>query len=355
MDRLNVGVVGVGIGRAHLRGYQQLNEEVNVAALCDVNEVRLNEVADEYNIKLRYTDYQEMFSSGNIEAVSICLPNSLHAPVAISALEAGLHVLCEKPLAENVESGQKVVEAAQKASGKFMMCFNRRYRADIQWMKQALDEGMLGTVYQVKAGWIRETGIPSGWFTNKEMAGGGPLIDLGVHMLDAVLWLLDYPKAHTVTADVKANFGPKSLKYFPGWRNKPGAYTVEDLATAFIRLESDVALYLETSWASHDRPGMDDIYITLYGTEGTLKLYIENYANEHTLTLYSELGGIPTVSYPKVKGVQMDHQYAVGEFVKMIQEDTPPTASVEQGQMVMQIIDAIYRSAEVKREIALEL
>jgi UDP-N-acetylglucosamine 3-dehydrogenase len=141
MSRLKVGVVGVGVGRLHLRGYKTLPSEVEVVALCDLNEVRLNEVAAEFNVPLRFTDYNQLFQSGEIEAVSICLPNSLHVPVSMAALEAGLHVLCEKPLAESAASGAQILEAVNKAQGKFMMCFNRRYRPDVLWMKQLIEEG----------------------------------------------------------------------------------------------------------------------------------------------------------------------------------------------------------------------
>jgi len=351
---LKVGVVGAGIGRHHLAGYRALPDDVEVVALCDTNEARLNEIGSMYNVPRYFTDYNELFASGEIEAVSVCLPNSLHAPVSIAALEAGLHVLCEKPLAENLASGQKIATAAAQASGKFMICFNRRYRLDVQWMKQALSEGLLGRVYHVKAGWIRETGIPGwgGWFLNKDIAGGGPLIDLGVHILDAVMWLLDYPAPLTVTGATQANFGPHSAKTWQASPTPP-PYTVEDSATAYIRLSGDVTLNLETSWASHARPGMDDFFITLMGTEGTLELYVANYATENTLTLYTEVAGKPVVTRPAVKVSRSDHEYAIAEFVKCIKEDTPPTASVEQGLTIMQMIEAIYQSAAVGREVVL--
>ena len=161
MERLRIGVVGAGIGRLHLKGYQALSNKVEIVALCDADETRLQAVGDDYNIPLRFADFNELFASGEIDAVSICLPNNLHAPAAVAALEAGLHVLCEKPLAENSTAGQRIVDAAGKASGKFMICYNRRYRPDVTWMKQVLASGKLGRLYQVKAGWIRETGIPA--------------------------------------------------------------------------------------------------------------------------------------------------------------------------------------------------
>jgi predicted dehydrogenase len=351
---IKVGVIGSGIGRAHLSGYRAQGYAVDIVALCDLNKDRLNAVADEFKIPLRYTDINQLLASGELQAVSVCLPNHLHAPVAIAALEAGLHVLCEKPLAENMVSARKVVEAKEKASSKFMMCFNRRYRHDVQWMKQFIDSGQLGKIYQVKAGWIRETGIPvGGWFSDKAMSGGGPLIDLGVHVLDSVMWLLDYPAPITVSGNVQANFGPRHMKQW-GQDDPSKSFDVEDSATAFIRLDNGTIFNLETSWASHIKPGTDDIFITLMGTEGTIELYIANYASEKTLTVYSEINGVPVTTRPAVKENDgHDHQYVIAEFIQCIQNDTPPTAPAEHGYVIMEIIDAIYQSAATGREISL--
>jgi predicted dehydrogenase len=351
---LKIGVVGAGIGRFHLNGYKTLTDEVEIVALCDANPAKLEEVANTYEVPQRYTDYNKLFTSGQIEAVSLGLPNHLHAPASIAALEAGLHVLCEKPLAESVAAGQQIVKAVSGAKSKFMICFNRRYRLDVRWLRQVLDQGLLGRVYQIKAGWVRETGIPGwgGWFLDKTKSGGGPLIDLGVHMLDAVLWILDYPDPLTVSGSIQANFGPRQLKTWQA-PEIPWPYTVEDSALAFIRLKGGVTLNLEASWASHARPGMDDFYITLMGTEGTAELYVANYATENTLTLYTEIGGKPVTIKPAVKLAKSDHEPAVAEFVRCIRADTPPTASVEQGLTVMKIIEAVYHSAELGREVSL--
>ncbi|MBN1218670.1 MAG: Gfo/Idh/MocA family oxidoreductase [Anaerolineae bacterium] len=350
---IRVGVVGGGVGHLHLHGYQALGKEVEIVALCDINEERLTELGNQFSIPLRYTDAEALFTSGEVQAVSICVPNNLHAPTALAALEAGLHVLCEKPLAENVASAQKIVEAAAKATTKFMICFNRRYRRDVWWIKQLLAKNRLGKIYQIKAGWLRETGIPGGWFSNKDMAGGGPLIDLGVHMLDSVMWLLDYPPPLTVSASVQANFGPCHAKTWLSRRPPQGAFNVEDSAIAFIRLADKMTFTLETSWASHARPGLDDFFITLMGTEGAVELYVANYASENTLTWYFEEVGVPVLTRPAVKGARSDHDYAVAEFIKCIKEDTPPTATAEQGLVIMKIIEAVYQSAEQGREVPL--
>lgn len=356
MSRLKVGIVGLGIGLTHLKGYKALNDEVEVVAICDLDEKVMTKIGSEYGISLHYQDFNKLFDSGKIDAVSICLPNSLHAPASIAALEAGLHVLCEKPVAENATAAQKIIEAEAGSTGKFMVCYNRRYRPDVAWMKAAITKGLLGQIYQVKAGWIREAGIPTktGWFINKEVAGGGPLIDLGVHMLDLALWLLDYPQPLTVSGDVQANFGPQGskIKRKPTDRPLP-PYSVEDSANALIRLAGGTILNLETSWASHTKPRRDDLYIILNGTRGTIEFYVENYAAENTLTFYTEIEGQPVTIKPGIVGERSDHLYAVTEFVNCIKEDSPPSATATDGLTVMKIIDAIYESGAKGREISL--
>ncbi|MCB0193872.1 MAG: Gfo/Idh/MocA family oxidoreductase [Anaerolineae bacterium] len=357
MRKLRIGIVGMGIGLTHLKGYKALPDAVDVVALCDLNEALMTSIGAEYGVPLHYKNFQDMFTSGEVDAVSICLPNSLHAPASIAALEAGLHVLCEKPVAENATAAQKIVDVEARSPGKFMVCYNRRYRPDVKWMKNAINNGLLGHIYQVKAGWVREAGIPTktGWFINKKVAGGGPLIDLGVHMLDLALWLLGYPKPLTVSGTVQANFGPHGLKIKREPTDPPlPPYDVEDTVSAFVRLEGGTTLNLETNWASHTKPGKDDLYITLVGTKGTIEFYVENYAAVDTLTFYTEVEGAPVTIRPGIVGERSDHLYAVAEFVKCIQEDSSSPATVHDGLTVMKIIDAIYESAARGNEIAVD-
>jgi predicted dehydrogenase len=353
MKPLKTAVVGAGVGRLHIESYQSL-PYVEAVALCDNDTARLSELADRYGVPLRYTDYEQLFQSGEVDAVSIALPNNLHAPVAIAALQAGLHVLCEKPLAENVAAGQRIVEVAARSPGKFMICYNRRYRPDVLWMKRHLSTGRLGRIYQVNAGWIRETGIPGrGWFINKQAAGGGPLIDLGVHMLDLVMWLLDYPQPLTISGSTQAGFGPRNLKAWLRHGQPISTYEVEDSALAFIRLDGGITVNLEASWASHGKPGLDDFYVTLLGTEGSIHFYVANYAKHDTLTLYTEIDGVPVTTRPHISFQESEHYLAVAQFVNCVQQDLPSPAPAAEGLVIMQMIEAIYRSAEQGREISL--
>jgi predicted dehydrogenase len=353
MKPLKTAVIGVGVGRLHIESYQEL-PGAELVAICDSNPARLAEIGDRFGVTQQYTDFKQLYQSGSVDAVSIALPNSLHAPAAIAALKAGLHVLCEKPLADQASSGKQIMAAVEQASGNFMICLNRRYRPDVQWMKQQVESGRLGHIYQVNAGWVRETGIPGrGWFVSKQAAGGGPLIDLGVHMLDLVMWLLGYPKPLTVSGNVQAMFGPRNLKTW----NWPGesltSYEVEDSAVAFIRLENNTILNLETSWASHAKPGMDDFFVTLMGTEGSIHLYVANYTGENTLTQFTELNGAPVTIKPHIVNQKSDHYYAVAEFVDSVRNNLPSPAPAAEGLTILQIIEAIYQSADQGREVTL--
>jgi len=361
---INAAVIGVGVGTAHIEGYLAC-PNAKLAALCDADPKRLAQAKEKYGVERTYTDIAELLRQDDIEAVSVALPNDLHAPISIQALEAGKHVLCEKPLAINGDSAQQIVDAAAKSGKKLMVCFNYRYRPDARWLKQQIGDGKMGNAYFAKAGWIRNSGIPGwgGWFTRKSRSGGGPLIDLGVHILDMSLWLLDYPKVKSVTGITFAEFGPRDMKHFGGRlmsqqaNRAPGAvFDVEDFAAALIRFENGSALQIEVSWASHTKAGRDDYFVTLYGSEGGSDLYVANYTNVDTVVFHSEEGGAPSDTRPALPGgprVPSGHALAVDHFVNSIVNDTEPDATGEQGLALMRLIDAIYESARLGAEVRL--
>ncbi|HBY95200.1 MAG TPA: oxidoreductase [Chloroflexi bacterium] len=354
--QLRAGVIGVGIGSSHIVGYQA-HPAAEVVAIADLNPERLAEVGNRYGITDRYTNYLELLQRPDIDVISVALPNALHAPIARAAIEAGKHVLCEKPLALNAIEAQQIVDTAAAAGRQLVVCFNYRMRPDARWLKAAVDEGKFGQIYLAKAGWLRNTGIPgsTSWFTNRSLSGGGPLIDLGVHMLDLTLWLLGYPDVATVSGVTFAKFGPRGQK---AWSPRPfssgaGTFDVEDLAMALVRFADGRALSLEASWASHTRSGRDDYFITLYGEEAGADLYVANYGNADTVTFYTEMLGAPVDVRPKIQDGGRSHALAVAHFVDRILAGQPVECTGEQGVTLMRIIDAIYESARLGREVAL--
>lgn len=344
-EKVGVGVIGVGIGSFHIQGYQQC-PDAEVVAVCDLNEARAKATADQYCIPNVYMDYNEMLKREDIDAVSVCTPNFLHAPISIAAFEAGKHVICEKPLAMNPIEGEAMVAASKKAGKLFMTAFNNRFRGDTQVLKKFIENGELGEIYFGKTGWIRRKGIPGmgGWFTTKSKSGGGPLIDIGVHVLDLALWLMGNPKAVTVTGTTYAKFGPKG-EGTGGWgiAESDGSFDVEDLAAGFIRLDTGATLMLEASWASHIKQDM--IYTNLCGTKGG--------ADVDPLRIYTDINGIPsdiTPSYPQVAG----HIMEIKHFVDCLVNGTELISTGEHGLEVVRILDAIYKSAATGKEISLK-
>ena len=344
LEKVGVGIVGVGIGSYHMRGYAEC-PDAQIVAVCDINEERARKVAEEFKVPHVFTDYKKMFKLSSIDAVSVCTPNYLHAPVTIAAFEAGKHVICEKPLAMNPKEGEAMVAAGKKAKKLFMTAFNNRFRGDTQVLKKFIEAGELGDIYFAKTGWIRRKGIPGfgGWFTTKKMSGGGPLIDLGVHVLDLALWLMGNPKAVTVTGTTYAMFGPKGegTGQF-GVAEKKGGYDVEDLAGAFIRLDSGATVILEASWASHIRQEIN--YTNLIGTKGG--------ADVSPLAIYKDVQGMPVDITPKFRE-QSGHMMEIKHFIDCIVNGTKLISTGEHGLEITRILDAIYKSAETGREIKL--
>jgi predicted dehydrogenase len=282
------------------------------------------------------------------------VPNALHAEITLAALEGGLHVCVEKPLAHTVADAARIANAPRRPDQQLMVMFNWRFRSDAQALRRYVDTGALGRIYYAKTGWMRRSGIPGigGWFTQKAISGGGPLIDLGVHMLDLSLWLLGYPKAVAVSGSTYAEFGPRGRGLWGGrFASGSGGYDVEDLATAFIRLETGTTLLLEASWASFSH-FKDDFYVHLYGSEAGAEMNVKEYTEVDTLSYYSEVAGAAAETRPTVTAGHA-HSLGIREFVSAIQDNRPNLSPATQGLALMQIIDAIYRSAVEQREIVL--
>lgn len=352
---IKAAVIGLGVGMAHAKGYLAC-PDAELIAICDIDPVRLKERGDLLGLPdaKRFTDYKDVFALPDLDVVSIALPNHLHAPVAIDAFHAGKHVLSEKPLARSAEEAKTMVVESKACDRQLMVCFNYRFREDTRWLMDMRKAGKYGDIYYARAGWLRNVGIPGagGWFTTKSKSGGGPLIDLGVHILDLTLWLMGYPRAVAVSGSTFAKFGPRGLK---SWgKGASGTFDVEDLAAGFVRFENGASLQIETSWGSQTRPGRDDYFVTLYGSEGGSEMYVANYTDRDTLSFYTEECGQPALVKPAIINRAGGHELVVRHFVNCILNDLPVESTGEQGVALMQIIDALYQSAATGREIRLD-
>lgn len=356
-DQLRVGIIGCGAGIFHLQGYQE-ESRAKVVALAGLDTDRCESLARQFDVPRTYRDYQELLAQDDINAVSIAVPNILHMPVALAAFEAGKHVLIEKPLSRNTEEGVKIVEAAKAHNRVLGISFQRRTRHDVQLLREKVEAGEFGRVYYSKAWWMRRSGIPGlgSWFTSKEAAGGGPLIDLGVHVLDMILYILGNPKVVAVSASTYAEIGTQGKGGWPGQKRQKmredQQYEVEDLATAFIRLEDGGTLLLESSWASFTEMG-DDFGVQIYGSEGGARIFSRNYALTETLDVYSGFGDTTMDSRPRLVARE-GHAEIIRGFVDAILEGTPVSPDGNEGLDRVRLIDAIYRSAELGREILVD-
>lgn len=332
--KVRAAVVGLGWpGMQHLKGYTA-DPRSEVIAVCDLDEKHVRQVASEHKIPNTYTSHLEMLKNKEIDTVSVCLPNFLHAPISIDALNAGKHVLCEKPPARSAQEAKAMADAAAQNEKTLMYALVQRFDGSTQRLKQLIREGELGEIYFGKAGYVRRRGIPigkEGWFVDKERAGGGALIDIGVHALDCVWWLMNSPRPVEVMGMSYTHFKhlvPDDVKY-----------DVDDATFAQIRFENSATIILETTWALN-LP--DDNYIKVAGTKAGATL--------SPFTLYTEETGKELdkpLSAPAINSFDEE----VKHFVECIVDGKEPISSAEQGIMLMQMLDGIYESAEKGRSV----
>lgn len=344
--KVRIGVIGTGgiANGAHLPGYSQIPDECEIFAICDIDPKALNSTAERYpHIQHKFEDYKKLLEMPEIDGVSVCTPNYVHMQPTIDAFKAGKNVLCEKPIGMNAKEGAKMVEAAKKA-GKFLQIgYNSRFAPSNQALKRFIDNGDLGDIYYARAQANRVRGIP-GWgvFIDKSKQGGGPLIDIGVHMLDLTLWFLGHPKPVAASGVTYQKLGTRGdLVGFMGqWDYKN--FTVEDMASALIRFENGATVALESSFIANWKNEVQNV--TLLGTEGGAEAYPFSITQEKHKSLFSYT--------PQVPNANINTHFAeMKSFVECIRDNKPPLVTGEHGLMVAQIMDAIYKSAEEGREV----
>jgi predicted dehydrogenase len=352
MDKIKIGIIGTGsISVEHIEAYLK-NSRVELYAFCDLNEERLNTMAEKYKIKHTFTDLNEMLKLAELDAVSVCTWNSAHAPCVIAALNAGKHVLCEKPMSVSEEASSAMKEAAEKNGKLLMIGFVRRYGNDCKILREFIDSDYFGELYYAKATYLRRKGNPGGWFGDTSRSGGGPLIDLGVHVIDLVRFLMGNPKPVSVYGATFKKLGDrKNIKGKKFYRASSAAEgdicDVEDLATAMIRFENGAVLSIEASFSLNIKK--DEGKIELFGTKGGAKLSPE-------LELYSEINDyMADVSLDAETSLSFDGLFAeeINHFISCIMDRTPCISPAQDGIEIMAILDAIYKSAETGHEVIL--
>jgi predicted dehydrogenase len=350
MTKLKVAIIGAGsISEAHLNAYSG-HPEVELTAICDLNEARAEEKAGRFGAASFYTDYKALLANEEIEAVSICTWNHSHAEIAIAALEAGKHVLCEKPLCKTVEEALSVQEAVNRAGKVLQVGYVRRHGMNVQTLRKFIDAGDLGEIYYAKASSIRRLGNPGGWFSDNERSGGGPLIDLGVHSIDLCWFLMGKPKVKSVSGNTYRKLGNRShidnLSYYKAADYNADKNDVEDLANALIRFENGASIMFDASFTLHAR--MNELSIKLYGDKGSAEVEPElQIITEKHQTI---LNITPQIDQPSFQ-FQPGFNAEIAHFVGCCRGRTENLCPVQDGVEMLKILTAIYQSAAEGKEI----
>ncbi len=353
MKKLRVGIIGTGgISQCHTEGYQQLPELCEVVACCDIDAQKVEKYAARYGIPNWYTDCREMMAKENLDCVSVCTWNSAHKECTIVALDAGANVLCEKPMAMNAAEAAEMNEAAKRNGKLLQVGFVRRFGADAETVRSFEKAGMLGDVYYAKAQYLRRSGCPGGWFKDKRFSGGGPLIDLGVHVIDLARYLAGSPKPVCVFGCTYDNLGPnranggQSAWAVADLDEHP--YNVEDFVSAMIRFDNGFTLQLEASFNLNIPE--DHGEVDIFGTKSGIKI-------EDNVEIYTDMAGKFVNMTPTGK-TGFDFKKAfdaeIAGFINASLGKEPCKASGEDGEALMKIIDAIYESAEKGVSIAIK-
>lgn len=353
MKKLRIGMVGAGnIANVHLASYQTL-DNVEIAAICDINAERLKETADLFGIEKRYATEAEMLANEQLDAADVCVWNCNHAKCTIDALDAGLHVLCEKPMAYSVKEAEEMLEASKRNNKLLMIGFVLRFDPESKIAKDFIDNGYMGDIYYSKATYLRRHGSPGGWFSNKALSGGGPVIDLGVHVIDLTRHLMGSPKPLSVFASTSDRLQDrKYLKTNVGWIPKDAKpddpFDVEDFAVAMIKYEGGKTTLLETSYSLN---GEDTTKKELFGTKGGMKLDSEG------LKIYTVMNDFLADVTPHTNNYKFGKAMFDAEmehFADCILNGTPCKAPAEDGVIIMKILEAIYESARTGHEVLLK-
>lgn len=354
MKKVRIALIGAGnIANTHLDAYKEL-DNVEIAAICDIDEARLAETADKYGIANRYSSVEAMLAAEkDLDGADVCVWNCNHAKCTIAALNAGLHVLCEKPMAYTAEEAIEMQECAKKNNKLLMIGFVTRYSPETLVVKDYIDNGYVGEIYYAKAQYVRRHGNPGGWFSDKARSGGGPVIDLGVHVIDRARYLMGRPMPVSVYAATFNKLGRRDyLKTNVGWIPKGASpedvCDVEDAGTAIIRFDNGAVIQLETSYSIN---GEGISGLNLYGTKGGFK------TGKDKLTLYTNLNDYLTDASIDIKNLKNSKPMFTEEmsrFVDAIINNDVSTDSAEDGIIVMKILDAIYESAATGHEVIIK-
>lgn len=354
--KLKIGIIGCGgiANGKHMPSLAKL-KTAEMVAFCDIIVEKAEEAAKKYGTSDAkvYSDYKKLLQDKSIDVIHVCTPNKSHADITIDALEAGKHVMCEKPMAKTSADAKRMVEAAKRTGKKLTIGYQNRYRTDSLYLNKLCRANELGEIYMAKAHAIRRRAVPTwGVFLNEEEQGGGPLIDIGTHALDLTLWMMNNYKPKSVMGNVYYKLGKKkdAANAWGSW--DPEKYTVEDSAFGFITMENGATIILESSWALNSLQ-VGEAKTTLCGTEAGadmwegLRINGEKFSKLYITTPDLNAGGVDFY-----EGESNDpSDIEARRWIECILNDTEPLVKPEEALVVTEILEAIYESGRIGKAV----
>lgn len=351
MDRLKVGIIGIGViaTTKHIPNLLK-REDVEIIALCDIETAKCVKANDDFSLNAKiYTDYKELCQDGQIDVVHVCTPNPLHCEMTVEALNNGKHVHCEKPIACTYADAEKMIETAKKAGKKLTSGLQWRYNAAPLKMKEMIKNGELGDIYYIKSQQLRPRRLPAyGVYTNKNLNGGGVLMDGGPHSIDLPMWLTDNYEVESVrgvTFDKMKDF-PEGNSLGP-WN--PEEFDVEDTAMAMITMKNGMMIYMETAWITNMVQEAPGVIASIAGTKAGVDMVGPTFECSVRTTKMAE-GELKTEIENIKEPVDMN-AYDINHWIDAIQNDGDPAILPEQAAIVTKVIEAIYESAATGKTI----
>lgn len=367
MKKIRIGIIGCGgiANQKHLPALAALPDMCELVAFCDIIEERAKAACDRYGAKDAkcYVDYKDLLQDKSIDTVHVLTPNVAHAPITIEAFDAGMNVMCEKPMAHSTEAAEQMMTAWKKSGKKFTVGYQNRFRTDSLYLRETCKAGDLGDIYFAKAHAIRRRAVPTwGVFPDKSKQGGGPLIDIGTHALDLTLWFMDNYEVESVKGSVFYKLGSSPLaaqgNMFGAWDTE--AFEVEDSAFGYIKMKNGATIFLESAWAINMRESKEAC-CTLCGTkagaeqvggmskaEGEYDVIINE--TSHSKLVEKQLSAGGTIAFFE-GGSSEPKDVEAKQWLKAILEDGEPLVKPEQAFIVTKILDKIYESDKTGAEV----
>lgn len=331
MEKIRLGVVGLGwVSQVFHLPVLSKCEDVELVAVCDKDKSRAKMIAERFGISRYYNDYEQMLATEDLDTVDVCTSTDAHLPVTVASLEAGKNVFVEKPIARHYEEAVRMAEAAKKNKKILMVGMNNRFRPDTMILKSLIEKGELGRIFYAKAGWLRKLSTDNRWMTQKDKSGGGVFLDLGIVMLDLVLWMMGFPPVERASAKM--------------YMHKTKA--VEDSCIVFLEMKYGTAIMLEVSWSF--QAAQDFFYCEFFGSDGSAMI--------NPLRIHKQLHGnlvnvTPVKTETPYNLYKKSYENELKHFVGAARGLHQVISTSEEAVQRMKVVEAVYLSAQKGKEI----